>query len=203
MGSQTQHKFFVLSFHKQSPKKKATRGKKRQSSSSSKATVPPEDQIEEARRAEILAAFQEQVEASREGSTTSSTKSDEPQVTLSYAKKALKRLGLEGIKSHEIQEYFGSDDEDENSLETMDPDMFLRFAAAKTIQKNKSDKAFALMDGGGKGIVLVEDLQRVSQELGEDFSEEELQEMIEFVDPSGEGLLTTKHFFKIARQTRL
>lgn len=127
---------------------------------------------------------------------------DDPQLQLSYAKRALKRLGLEGIKSHEIQEYFGSEG-DENALETLDTDMFLRYAAAKTIQKEKSDKAFQLMDGGDKGIVVIEDLQRVAADLGEDISEEELQEMIEFVDPSGEGLLTHKHFFKIARQTRL
>ena len=79
----------------------------------------------------------------------------------------------------------------------------MRYAAAKTLQKEKSDQAFTLMDGGEKGVVLIEDLQRVAADLGEDFAEEDLQEMMDFVDGSGEGLLSPKHFFKIARQVNL
>ena len=37
-----------------------------------------------------------------------------PQLPLSQVRKALKRLGLEGIKTHEIQEFF--DDEEINRL---------------------------------------------------------------------------------------
>ncbi|KAL3917871.1 MAG: hypothetical protein SGILL_004508 [Bacillariaceae sp.] len=81
--------------------------------------------------------------------------------------------------------------------------MFLRYAAAKTLQKAKADRAFQLMDSAGEGIVVIQDLQRVVADLGEDLTQEELQEMIEFVDPSGDGLLTPRHVFKIARQTRL
>jgi Ca2+-binding EF-hand superfamily protein len=81
--------------------------------------------------------------------------------------------------------------------------MFLRFAAAKTLQKEKSEKAFELMDGGQKGVIVIEDLQRVAAELGEEFTDDELMEMVDFVDMSGEGLLSPKHIFKIARQVNL
>lgn len=81
--------------------------------------------------------------------------------------------------------------------------MFLRFAADKSIQIEKSNRAFELIDEAKKGVVVFEDLQRICIELGEEMSEEELMEMIEFADSSGEGLLSRKHFFRIARKTNL
>ncbi len=81
--------------------------------------------------------------------------------------------------------------------------MFLRFSADKSIQLEKSNKAFKLIDEANKGVVVFEDLQRVCLELGENMTEEELIEMIEFVDSSGDGLLSPKHFFRIACKTNL
>ena len=99
---------------------------------------------------------------------------------------------------HEVKRYFEDD-----ALESVDTDMILRFAADKSIQIEKSNRAFELMDEAKKGVVVFEDLQRVCVELGEEMSEEELLEMIEFADSSGEGLLSRKHFFRIARKTNL
>jgi Ca2+-binding EF-hand superfamily protein len=124
-------------------------------------------------------------------------------LSLIGAKKALKKLQLEGIRTEEIETYFEGGDGCDNVINSLDADMFLRFAAVKTLQREKSDKAFALMDGGQKGVIVVEDLQRVAVELGEDFTEDDLIEMVDFLDRSGEGLLTPKHFFKIARQVNL
>ena len=81
--------------------------------------------------------------------------------------------------------------------------MFLRFAAEKTIQMDKSDRAFQLIDEAEKGVVVFEDLQRVCLELGEEMTEEELIEMIEFADSSGDGLLRPKHFFRISHKVNL
>lgn len=102
-------------------------------------------------------------------------------------------LGVDDVKN-----YFQDD-----SLESLDADMFLRFAADKSIQIEKSNRAFQLMDEAKKGVVVLEDLQRVCVELGEDMTEEELIEMIDFADSSGEGLLNPKHFFRIAQKTNL
>ena len=84
--------------------------------------------------------------------------------------------------------------------------MFLRFAADKTIQMNKANKAFQLIDEAQKGVVVVEDLKRVCLELGEDLTDQELNEMIEWADigsSSGDGLLRPKHFFRIAHKSNL
>ena len=81
--------------------------------------------------------------------------------------------------------------------------MFLRFAADMSIQVEKSNRAFRLMDEAEKGVVVFEDLQRVCVELGEDMTEEELIEMVDFADSSGGGLLNPSHFFRIAHKTNL
>ena len=74
---------------------------------------------------------------------------------------------------------------------------------AKLIQKEKALRAFALFDEVGKGCVVLEDLQRISEELGEGFTEEQLEEMLVFADRKGEGLLQPKDFVRIARNVNL
>mmetsp|Transcript_12249 Transcript_12249/g.29492 ORF Transcript_12249/g.29492 Transcript_12249/m.29492 type:complete len:130 (+) Transcript_12249:69-458(+) len=70
-------------------------------------------------------------------------------------------------------------------------------------QKEKALRAFALFDEVGKGCVVLEDLQRISEELGEGFTEDQLEEMLVFADRKGEGLLQPKNFVRIARQVNL
>ena len=87
--------------------------------------------------------------------------------------------------------------------ETLDQDEFFSMAGRKLEQKNKAMKAFELFDEHQKGVVVLEDLQRVRDELGESFTSEELEEMIQEVDQSGDGLLTSEDFIKIAKIVRL
>lgn len=88
-------------------------------------------------------------------------------------------------------------------MEELDKALFLRFAAFKMLQIEQAYKAFDLIDVDKKGLVVLEDLRRVAQELEEDLSEEDLIEMIELVDRSGEGFLRRKDFLKIARNIDL
>jgi centrin-1 len=114
----------------------------------------------------------------------------------------LKNLGLEA-KSDEIQSFFGGDREDSIAVESLDQTSFLSFAASKAIQTDKAHNAFELMDQDGKGVIVLQDLERVAQELGEDMSTEELEEMIQLADRSGDGLLTAHDFIRIARKVNL
>ena len=167
--------------------------------------------ISQERRKEILQVFQRYatvvVQQNNSNCNNKSHKDDDdedynedtPTICISDTKKALKRLGMEGIKQDEISSYFDFDRDDS----CLDSDQFLRFAAVKSIQQDKSKRAFQLIDEAHKGIVVVEDLQRVATDLGEDFTQEELIEMIQFVDKSADGLLTPAHFFKIARKVNL
>jgi Ca2+-binding EF-hand superfamily protein len=167
--------------------------------------------ISQGRRKEILQVFQRFV-VQQNGSNNHKDDDDNdgdnnediPKISFSDTKRALKRLGMEGIKQDEISSYFDFDDSDDSTnKEGLDGDQFLRFAAAKSIQQEKSLNAFELIDEARKGVVVLEDLQRVATDLGEDFTQEDLIEMIQFVDRSADGLLTPKHFFKIARKVNL
>mmetsp|Transcript_9845 Transcript_9845/g.17982 ORF Transcript_9845/g.17982 Transcript_9845/m.17982 type:complete len:183 (+) Transcript_9845:75-623(+) len=181
------------------PPKQQVRGKKRQRRGAPSST-PPEDLIEEGRRQDILRVFQEYSSGSNDNND-----GDTKDATLSFTdtKKALKELQLVGIKQEEIKAYFGVDKDDRTSILSLDADMFLRFAAAKTIQHSRAQKAFGLMDEAQKGVVVLEDLERVATDLGENLTTEEITEMIDYIDRSGEGLLTLSHFFKIARKVNL
>ena len=124
-------------------------------------------------------------------------------MSLSMAKKCLKNLGLDS-KTDEIRSFFtGNDNGDTAPLEYLDEESFVRFAIGKTIQVDKAYKVFELMDQDGKGVVVLEDLERVAADLGENISADQLQEMIQFADGSGEGLLTAQDFVRMARKVNL
>ncbi len=80
---------------------------------------------------------------------------------------------------------------------------FSRFAASKLRQNAKAETAFALFDKDGKGLVCLDDVARVASELGETFTADELEEMVHEADPSGEGLIDQKGFFRIVRTLNL
>ena len=124
-------------------------------------------------------------------------------MSLSAAKKCLKNLGLDS-KTEEIRSFLARNNDEETSpLECLDEESFVRFAISKAIQVDKAYKVFELMDQDGKGVVVLEDLERVVAELGEDISTEQLEEMLTFADGSGEGLLTAQDFIRMARKVNL
>ncbi|MFH4979493.1 hypothetical protein AB6A40_006202 [Gnathostoma spinigerum] len=63
--------------------------------------------------------------------------------------------------------------------------------------------AFELFDSDSKGYITVEDLRKVTQELGENLDEDQLKEMICEADSSGEGRVTEEEFYKIMKKTHL
>lgn len=56
------------------------------------------------------------------------------------------------------------------------------------------DRAFALFDTEGKGVITIEDLRRVGGELNEGIDDEELQAMIEEFDMEGRGGVDLEEF---------
>lgn len=67
---------------------------------------------------------------------------------------------------------------------------FAEIAAELTLSRDPYEelkKAFDLFDQGGKGIITVEDMRRVSQILGDSLEEEEIVGMIEEFDLDGKG----------------
>ncbi|PVU95829.1 hypothetical protein BB559_002584 [Furculomyces boomerangus] len=59
-----------------------------------------------------------------------------------------------------------------------------------TISKNPIDeyrKAFRLFDNNGSGVITIDSLSRVAEELGESLSQEEIKSMIDEFDMDGDG----------------
>ncbi|CAH8532195.1 unnamed protein product [Dicrocoelium dendriticum] len=62
-------------------------------------------------------------------------------------------------------------------------------------------KAFRLFDAEGSGCITFDKLKRAAQILGEDVTDEEIQEMIDEADKSGKGAVTEKDFIRILRKS--
>merc|ERR1712083_280682 len=58
-------------------------------------------------------------------------------------------------------------------------------------------KIFDLFDDDKSGMITLKNLKRVSKELGETMTEEELKEMIERADSNGDGAITPEDFYNI------
>jgi centrin-1 len=61
-------------------------------------------------------------------------------------------------------------------------------------------KVFALFDEEGTGKITFRNLKRVAQELGEDLTDEELNEMIDEADRTGEGAINQEDFFRVMKK---
>jgi Ca2+-binding EF-hand superfamily protein len=106
------------------------------------------------------------------------------------------KLDLAHVDTSEILSCLALDKDLRASLESL--------AVEKYRQQKKAVLVFNLLDEAGKGVVVLEDLQRVSLEmLGEEIDDDELVEMIQQVDRSGDGILDKDDMIRIARQVGL
>jgi EF-hand domain pair len=96
-----------------------------------------------------------------------------------------------------------------------DPDRLQHLAEALHVQTESAIRVFDLLDADQKGVVVLEDLQRVAPDiLGEgigdgsgkskdSWKEEDLVQMVSQMDRSGDGLLTRDDMIRIARTVGL
>jgi centrin-1 len=63
--------------------------------------------------------------------------------------------------------------------------------------------AFRLICEDGHDKITMKSLQKVAKELGENMTNEELQEMIEEADRDGDGEIGEEDFIKIMKKTNL
>ena len=64
-------------------------------------------------------------------------------------------------------------------------------------------KVFALFDDDQTGAISFRNLKRVANELGENLTDEELQEMIDEADRDGDGEINEDEFLRIMKKTSL
>lgn len=118
-------------------------------------------------------------------------------------KVAIRALGFEP-KKEEIKRMVAEINQDGSGK--LDFDTFQNLLYQKMLDKDIREeimKAFRLFDDEDTGKISFKNLKRVSQELGETLTDEELQEMIDEADLDGDGLINQEEFLRIMKKTSL
>ena len=106
-------------------------------------------------------------------------------------------LGFE-TRNNSIYQMILDLDSDGNG--TIDFDEWIGLMTKKTNDKESRaslKKVFDLFDDERTGYISIKNLRRVAQEVGENISEEELQDLITRADLDGDGLVSEEEFYRI------
>ena len=115
-------------------------------------------------------------------------------------KVAMRALGFEP-KKDEVRKMIQECDRDQSGV--IDFPEFLEMMTQKMAERDPRDemlKAFRLFDDDDTGKISFKNLKRVAQELGENMTDEELQEMIDEADRDGDGEVNEEEFFRIMKR---
>ncbi|KAG7188921.1 hypothetical protein KM043_008522 [Ampulex compressa] len=118
-------------------------------------------------------------------------------------KVAIRALGFEP-KKEEMKKLTAEVDPD--GLGTLSFEEFLKIMAVKMSEKDSKEeilKAFHLFDSDDTGKISFKNLKKVAQELGENLTDEELQEMIDEADRDGDGEISQEEFLHVMKKTCL
>merc|ERR1719245_876111 len=118
-------------------------------------------------------------------------------------KVAMRALGFEP-KKEEIRKMI--DDIDKDGSGAIDFNEFLEMMTQKMSEKDSKEeilKAFRLFDDDETGFITLKNLRRVAKDIGENMSDEELQEMIDEADRDGDGQISEDEFLRIMQKTSL
>ena len=119
-------------------------------------------------------------------------------------KVAMRALGFEPKKEDIKKALADLGAKDGNS--TIDFEDFLKITEAKMAErdpKEEMEKAFRLFDDDNTGKISFKNLKRVTQELGENINDEELQEMINEADRDGDGQVNLQEFLRIMKKSNI
>merc|ERR1719348_1913776 len=95
---------------------------------------------------------------------------------------------------------------DKDNTGKLSLDSFMLMMANKMAEKDTKEeilKAFKLFDDDDTGSITFANLRRVAKELGENLTDEELQEMIDEADRDGDGEVNQDEFLRIMKKTSL
>ena len=115
----------------------------------------------------------------------------------------MRALGFEP-KKEEIKKMIADVDKDGSGK--LSYEEFLNLMTIKMADKDTKEeilKAFRLFDDDDTGKISFKNIKRVAKELGENLTDEELQEMIDEADRDGDGEVNQEEFFRIMKKTSL
>ncbi|KAM0724339.1 Centrin-1 [Formica fusca] len=118
-------------------------------------------------------------------------------------KVAIRALGIEPTKE-ELKRLVT--DVDPDGLGKLSYEEFLNIMTMKMSEKDSKEevlRAFRLFDDDDTGKISFKNLKRVAHELGENLTDEEIQEMIDEADKDGDGEISQEEFLRIMRKAYL
>ncbi|CAL5996293.1 Centrin [Hexamita inflata] len=118
-------------------------------------------------------------------------------------KVAMRALGFEP-KREELKRLIA--EVDGSGSGQIDLNDFFKIMTAKMSERDSREeilKAFRLFDDDNTGKITFKNLKRVAKELGENLTDEEIQEMIDEADRDGDGEINEEEFLRIMRRTSL
>eukprot|EP00602_Paraphysomonas_sp_CaronLab_P008369 CAMPEP_0185025338 /NCGR_PEP_ID=MMETSP1103-20130426/8338_1 /TAXON_ID=36769 /ORGANISM="Paraphysomonas bandaiensis, Strain Caron Lab Isolate" /LENGTH=184 /DNA_ID=CAMNT_0027558521 /DNA_START=48 /DNA_END=602 /DNA_ORIENTATION=+ len=116
-------------------------------------------------------------------------------------KAAFRALGFQ-VKKAEIRQMFVDMDKDLASA-SITFDEFVEMVTPRMLSRDSREeilKVFALFDDDNTGAISFKNLKRVANELGENLTDEELQEMIDEADRDGDGVINEEEFYRVMRK---
>ena len=117
-------------------------------------------------------------------------------------KVALRALGFSPTKEEMVKFLADVDSDDGSSVSYA---AFEKLAIKLMSTKSGSEeikKAFTIF-AGDKGCISFQDLKKVARDLGENMTDEELQEMIDEASGEGDGFVNLQDFTRIMQKTKL
>ncbi|XP_052854562.1 uncharacterized protein LOC128263517 [Drosophila gunungcola] len=116
---------------------------------------------------------------------------------------AIRALGFEP-KKEEIRRMMDEIDKDKTGRIAFNDFLYLmRQKMAEKDSKQDMMKAFSFFDDDRTGQISFANLKRVARELGENLTDEELQEMIDEADLNGDGEVCREEFLNLIKKTNL
>lgn len=110
----------------------------------------------------------------------------------------MRALGLDNNGPDEVRKMI--EDIDKDGSGTIDHDEFLLMMSAKIENSDSKEamaKLFALFDDDGTGGITYANIKRVAADLGENMTDEDLQEMFDEGDKDGDGIVSLDEFMAI------
>ncbi|CAM9452269.1 unnamed protein product [Ectocarpus fasciculatus] len=115
-------------------------------------------------------------------------------------KAAFRALGFQ-VKKQEIRGMLT--DVDKEGAASVSFNDFVEMVTPKVLARDPKDeimKIFALFDEDGTGGISFRNLKRVATELGENLTDDELQEMIDEADRDQDGVVNADEFYRVMRK---
>ncbi|KAM8763580.1 centrin-4-like [Rhynchonycteris naso] len=116
---------------------------------------------------------------------------------------AMQALGFEP-KKEEVKKLIA--EMDKEGTGTINFEDFFGIMSVKMTEKDEKEellKAFKLFDADDTGSITLNNIKRVAKKLGENLTDDELQEMLDEADRDGDGEINEEEFLRMMRKTRI